>query len=210
MPGISTPFNFDLAFVPPWGGQQIGISIVLTLIIYGPLLMYVFGRRAWCRNLCPIGALLRIFSKFKPVKFRLVNDDCIGCGRCNNVCDMEIDVQGELKAHGKVRSTNCIVCFACRDVCPRDAIGYTLHRSDCSISSDASTRIEQQTSKRRKLSAFDMLIAMLWVGVVLTFSFAGLRQDAPQAIKVIMTPVLLLVCYGLALLAKRVFPNLSS
>ncbi len=57
--GIPGAFNFNPAFVEPWGGQQTGISILFTLVLYGPVLMFVFGRRAWCRHLCPIGALLK-------------------------------------------------------------------------------------------------------------------------------------------------------
>jgi hypothetical protein len=41
------------------------------------------------------------------------------------------------------------------------------------------------------------------VSVVLTFSLAGLRQNSPQAIKVLMTPGLLLAFYGLALIARK-------
>jgi hypothetical protein len=43
------------------------------------------------------------------------------------------------------------------------------------------------------------------VSVVLTFSLAGLRQNSPQAIKVLMTPGLLLAFYGLALMAGKVW-----
>jgi hypothetical protein len=39
--------------------------------------------------------------------------------------------------------------------------------------------------------------------VVLCFSVAGLRQNSPQAIKALMTPGLLLVFYGLALIVKK-------
>ena len=43
-------FKYDLANVEPWGGQQTGISILITMVLYGPVLMFVFGRRAWCRR----------------------------------------------------------------------------------------------------------------------------------------------------------------
>jgi polyferredoxin len=201
--GVPAAFTFNLANVEPWGGQQTGVSILITLVLYGPVLMYVFGRRAWCRHLCPIGALLRVFSMVRPAKVRLVNDDCIGCGTCNRVCDMEIDVLGELNNYGEVRSTNCIVCFECTDECSQEAIAYTFRRPNTSLSPEAAVRAERQTSKRRKLSAFDVVIALLWMSVVLAFSFAGLRQSAPQAIKVLMTPGLLLVFYGLALIARK-------
>jgi hypothetical protein len=59
--GFPAIFTFRLADVEPWGGQQTGISILLIAILYGPVLLFVFGRKAWCRYLCPIGALLKVF-----------------------------------------------------------------------------------------------------------------------------------------------------
>lgn len=201
--GVPASFSFNLANVEPWGGQQTGVSILITLVLYGPVLMYVFGRRAWCRHLCPIGALLRVFSKVRLATVRLTSDGCIGCGTCNRVCDMEIDVLDELRTYGKVCSTNCTVCFKCTDECSQKAIAYTFRRASISMSLEAAARAERQTSKRRKLSAFDVIIALLWVSVVLTFSVAGLRQNSPQEIKVLMIPGLLLAFYGLALIAKK-------
>jgi polyferredoxin len=201
--GVPATFRFDLANVQPWGGQQTGISILITLVLYGPVLMVVFGRRAWCRHLCPIGALLRVLSRVRPARVRLVSEECIGCGTCIRVCDMEIDVLGELKTYGEVRSTNCTVCLKCTDECSKDALAYSFRHPNTSMSAEAAVRAERQTAKRRKLSVFDVVVALLWMSVVLAFSVAGLRQNAPQAIKVLMTPGLLLVFYGLALLARK-------
>jgi ferredoxin-type protein NapH len=207
--GVPTSWSFDLANVEPWGGQQTGISILITAILYGPVLMFVFGRRAWCRHLCPIGALLRVLSRVRPGKVRLVNDRCIGCGACTRACDMEIDVLGELQAHGEVRSTNCIVCFKCSDECTQGALAYTLRRTGASLSPAAAARAGRQTARRRKLSAFDVTIAALWMSVVLAVSFAGLRDNSPQEIKVLMTPGLLLIFYGLALLGRKLWAGRS-
>jgi hypothetical protein len=51
------------------------------------------------------------------------------------------------------------------------------------------------------------VISLLWISIVLVFSLTGLRQNAPQEIKAFMTPGLLLLIYGLALVARRVWGN---
>jgi len=203
-------FTFRLADVEPWGGQQTGVSIVITLIMFGPALLFVFGRRAWCRHLCPIGALIRIFSSVSLGKIRLVNSECIACGTCNRTCDMEVDVMGELAAHGEVRSLNCTRCFKCTDECPQGAIAFSLRRKEASLSAEAAARAERSTLKRRELSAFDITIAVIWVSVTLALTFTAVRQDAPQAIKAAMTPGLLLVIYGLVWGAQKVWTRLHT
>ncbi len=207
--GFPATFTFRLADVEPWGGQQTGISILITLITFGPVLLFVFGRRAWCRYLCPIGALLKIFSSVGLGKVRLVNDECIGCGKCNRSCVMEVDVMGELKAHGEVRSLDCIRCLKCTDECPNGAIAFSLSRKEASMSADAAARAERSSLKRRKLSAFDVIITVLWVSVTLTLALSGVRQNASQAIKSLMTPGLLVVIYGLVLIGPKTWNRLG-
>jgi hypothetical protein len=57
------------------------------------------------------------------------------------------------------------------------------------------------------MTIFDISIALLWVIIVLVFSLTGLRQNAPQEIKVIMTPGLLVIIYGLALMIRKIWSN---
>jgi polyferredoxin len=201
--GFPAVFTFNLADVEPWGGQQTGISIVLTLILYGPVLLFVFGRKAWCRYLCPIGALLKMFGAAKIWGVRLVNNDCIACGKCNRVCDMQVDVMGHLNSHGEVSSSDCIVCLKCTEACPTDAIALSLRRHDAAIPVEAAVRAERSTLKRRKLSAFDVAIMVIWVGVSVFFFFSGTRANAPQEIKVLMSVGLLLIVYSAVWLGQK-------
>jgi polyferredoxin len=201
--GFPALFTFRLAGVEPWGGQQTGLSILLTLILYGPVLLFVFGRKAWCRYLCPIGALLKIFSRVKIGSVRLVNNECIGCGKCNRVCDMQVDVMGDLKACGEVHSSDCIVCLKCTDACPTDAIALSLRRHDAALPAEAATRAERSTLKRRKLSSFDVAIVVIWVSVSVFFFFSDARAAAPQEIKVLMSVGLLLIVYSVVWLGKK-------
>ena len=195
--GFPSVFSLRLADVEPWGGQQTGISILLTVILYGPVLLFVFGRKAWCRYLCPIGALLKIFSIVKIGSVCLVNNECIGCGKCDRACDMQVDVMGDLNIYGKVHSSDCIVCLKCIDACPTEAIAFSLRRHDASLPADAAIRSERSTLKRRKISAFDATITVIWVGVSLFFFLSGARATSPQEIKVLMSVGLLLIVYGL-------------
>jgi polyferredoxin len=201
--GVPATFVFNLADTQPWGGQQTGISILITAVLYGPVLLYFFGRHAWCRYLCPIGALLKIFNRLGIGKVRLVNEECSGCGKCNRVCEMQVDVLGNLKSHGQINSSDCVRCLKCTDECPMCAIAFSMRQKrNFSLSADAASRAEKASLKRRQLSAFDITITVLWIGVTLFFTFTA-RQGAPQEIKVTMAAGLLLAIYGVVLLVQK-------
>jgi len=76
--------------------------------------------------------------------------------------------------------------------------------NDASLNTDTIARIERASQKRRKLSGFDIAITILWVGITLLFTFTA-RQNAPQEIKVTMAAGLLLLIYGVVVLAQKVW-----
>lgn len=201
--GVPAPFILNLADTQPWGGQQTGVSILITFVLYGPILLYFFGRHAWCRYLCPIGALLKIFNRIGIGKVRLVSEECNGCGKCNRVCEMQVDVLGNLKDRGQIVSSDCVRCLKCTDECPMGAIAFRMQQKrNVTLSADAASRAEKASLKRRHLSVFDIAIAVLWISVTLVFTFTA-RQSAPQEIKVTMAAGLLLVIYGVVWLAQK-------
>ncbi len=55
--------------------------------LIGILAANAISRRYWCRNLCPLGALLGLLSRFSIVR-RIVKSDCIGCKKCIPDCKM--------------------------------------------------------------------------------------------------------------------------
>ena len=73
--------------------------------------------RPFCRYLCPLGAFYALFNRFSFYRLSLDTDKCVGCGRCERVCPMAVEVTKGLDGG------ECIRCGACRPVCPTGAIG---------------------------------------------------------------------------------------
>ncbi|MBQ8982169.1 MAG: 4Fe-4S binding protein [Lachnospiraceae bacterium] len=79
------------------------------------LLACMFIYRAFCRFLCPLGA---IYSLFHPISFfgiRVDSSKCIHCNACIRNCDMDVK---------RVCDHECIQCGRCIRQCPVDAISY--------------------------------------------------------------------------------------
>lgn len=43
---------------------------------------------------------------------------CIGCGKCDTVCPMRLNVEAQVKSV-RIADMECIQCAACCDVCPK-------------------------------------------------------------------------------------------
>lgn len=84
-----------------------GVIILLTLLS----LVY---KNAWCRYLCPYGALLGLLSMLSPVRIRRNLQSCTDCGTCSRVCPARIDVQ----VKRSVVSAECTGCLTCVQSCP--------------------------------------------------------------------------------------------
>ncbi|GBE15328.1 MAG TPA: 4Fe-4S binding protein [Proteobacteria bacterium] len=90
----------------------IGVIIALELL----------ERRFWCRNLCPLGALLSWFSWIAPLGLK-AGEGCNACGKCAPACRMGA-IEGAEKV--VIRARDCTLCYDCVDACPD---GFITHPS---------------------------------------------------------------------------------
>jgi ferredoxin-type protein NapF len=103
--------------------QPLFYSGFITLMIFFTIILLgAIAPRFWCRNLCPLGAMLSIFSRFGVFK-RRVNDDCNDCMVCVNACPMDAI---ERENPRKTRFQECIQCLTCQKICPQQAISFPL------------------------------------------------------------------------------------
>jgi ferredoxin len=74
--------------------------------------------RLFCRGLCPLGALLGVFSRFAIFRIHRVGDACTNCKLCAFAC------QGADEPLGNHRVGECHVCLNCLPGCPENAMSY--------------------------------------------------------------------------------------
>ncbi len=87
------------------------LSLVVLATLAG---LSLFFRNAWCRYLCPYGALLGLLSLASPLKIRRQPESCIDCRRCSRGCPGQIQVHDKTTVH----SVECTACLTCVSSCP--------------------------------------------------------------------------------------------
>jgi len=106
------------------GARGVGYpwSLVFAALLLAILLAQAYQKRFWCRNLCPLGALMGLLGSLSPLRPR-VSDKCVACGACRKGCKMGAFQPAEGGEPYQVVVQECITCYACeREFCPVDAI----------------------------------------------------------------------------------------
>ncbi len=84
---------------------------VLALVLLVCLVCY----RAFCRFICPLGALYSLFAPVAVVGIEVSKEKCTGCGECMKNCLMDCQKPGDRE---------CIHCGECIGHCQTCAISY--------------------------------------------------------------------------------------
>ena len=84
-------------------------------VLAGILCACVFLYRAFCRFLCPLGALYSLMSRLALLGVRVEPARGTDCGACVRVCKLDIRAVGDRE---------CVHCGDCIGVCPAGAISF--------------------------------------------------------------------------------------
>lgn len=100
-----------------------GFLVVAMLSgVVGAGLYPLGGTRIWCRNFCPMAALLGLVQKFGRFRIAVKENMCISCGLCSKYCEMGIDVRSYAQANTSFTRASCVGCGLCAAVCPRGVL----------------------------------------------------------------------------------------
>lgn len=93
-------------FLSPMAAGFVGFLVIVSL----------FVPNAWCRYLCPYGALMGLAAMVSPLRIHREKSACIDCGKCARVCPSQLPVDKLVQ----IRSAECIGCMECVSSCPAE------------------------------------------------------------------------------------------
>jgi len=111
--------------------DQLKWLLIENGIIYflGAAMAFVLSdRRAFCKYLCPAGALMTITSPMSVIKVERNHLKCSKCRRCEEACPMDIPILNYISSNQRVSHPECILCAECIKVCPTNCLTVGIGR----------------------------------------------------------------------------------
>ena len=145
------------------------VSIALFVGVFA---LSLLGRRFWCRYVCPSGALLSVFNRFR-VGERKVDSNCINCNKCIEICPFDA-----IQEDFHTRTDDCTYCQTCGGVCPTHAIKFVTrwNRHELKVVNDPPVR-PRPVSRRAFLGVTALTgAAAVFVPGAATSSASGLTR----------------------------------
>lgn len=97
------------------------LSLFTLIIFLVILLLERVEHRFWCKNLCPLGGLLGICSRYALLQ-RTPQKLCADCQLCNSLCR-----SAAVRDAGHLRS-ECLLCMDCTGFCPEERVRFGLRK----------------------------------------------------------------------------------
>jgi len=115
-------YAFLKATVLPFRQNYFELALLSAAILLTVFLLERLSRRFFCRNLCPLGALFALVSRFSLLHGK-TGAKCGKCRNCREVCRM-----GAIDEERRISPLSCNLCLDCVDLCPGNKISFTFTR----------------------------------------------------------------------------------
>ncbi len=123
----------------------VGIGLVFATI----LALNRVITRFWCRGLCPLGALLGLFSRFAILGLSKDEGVCSHCNRCLLSCQ-----GGDNPDVGSQwRQSECHLCLNCQAVCPEGSLRFRLFPNQVDTKTNPAGTAKVDVTRRKVLAS---------------------------------------------------------
>jgi hypothetical protein len=165
--------------------------VILVILMAAVLTSVVYERRSFCRHLCPIGAVIGIYSMVAPLEVRSCSRTRCNIHKrktCADACPM-LESPEDMD-----NNIYCNLCMKCQPACPSGNIGLRLR----SFGKDIYASLRRSSS--------EAMAALLLLGVVvvetlaMTSSWKPLENRLSEMLNLASQPVVYTIMFILVLL----------
>lgn len=111
-----------------------------------------FAYRAFCRFMCPLGAIYGLFARISLLGVKVDAGKCTDCGRCVSHCKVDIRHVGDHE---------CIQCGGCIGECPTGAISWKGGKLALRGSEVSNTSADSKRRRTRSVVCWGLALALL-------------------------------------------------
>jgi polyferredoxin len=112
-------YSFMKSTILPFEQRYYDLALVSMLLLVLVFVGDLIQRRFFCRNICPLGALLGWTARLGLLRLPGGDSDCGRCSHCISLCRM-----GAIDHHRVINVEECSLCMECLEQCPRQVIAF--------------------------------------------------------------------------------------
>jgi len=112
----------------PWVTMNAGIRSMVRSLFWVKIAILLFFvttatmvKRPFCRAICPLGAIFSLFNKSSFLQLAWDPDTCTRCGKCQEICPVDI------RPDRNPTDPDCLRCLDCTR-CPSLKLTTVFHR----------------------------------------------------------------------------------
>ncbi len=141
--------------------------VILLVILLGCIFCY----RAFCRFLCPLGAIYSLFSRVAVIGVRVDRSKCTDCGNCIRSCQMDVR---------RVGDRECIHCGECMAHCAAGAISVKCGKVTLQSPHPSPASKEEKQRKSRRGRILWGVLAVLLICALVVFNLPAPRDEIQE------------------------------
>jgi polyferredoxin len=106
--------------------------------------------RFWCRGICPLGAMLGVFSRFAIFGLQKDEKACTACNRCLLACQGADNPD----VGSQWRQSECHLCLNCQAACPEGALKFKFFPNKAGTKTNPAGTSRVDASRRKLVASF--------------------------------------------------------
>lgn len=120
MAGAQFVYDIISPLLLPFRQAHFHTILTISFLFVGALVMNRIYTRFWCRGICPLGAMLGIFSRFAIFGLEKNEERCDDC----QLCQMHCQGADNPKVGEKWHQAECHLCLNCQSACPQSSLKF--------------------------------------------------------------------------------------